>query len=1181
MRAIRFALALCVVLAAQPASAVFYPYEGAGGGEGLTRSNNIADISPVGACSATVGTCAGGGNPGAACNPGVPGQTGCIAPGTCTAGTTVTLAGCRNRTGALCATGVACDLARVPEFRCSSTTSEPAKLACLWPNGAGFCANNANIGCTGNPECAIVGGTCNLVTNDAACACQGTNTAGADFESTICGTSGVCSDGDGLYSFAPSLHGGLSTAINFGGGSGTGTNAGRGAGQLLSGPRSGFENPPVVQGAQRQPGFGDTVGLGATPIITPIVDLSITQVYDIGAAEPARGGIRRIQLKGDSYWQDIPYGDQDVSGAPVSSNGPATYYFFAPAKGVPGNPDWWNNQPVKGLCVGGGNPGTPCIDGPTCTGGGVCNRTLYGHQTTIDTLGYIWTQNIPAGQFLPGAAVNPLDVDGDLQPDSPPITGLDYDLDTLEQMTIEAAQLIDVEAGAQMAFDYTTGPQAGAGDTVAIVSIESNTWASANMPDMRCFMGGDAAVVCATCGSTVAGECGTTGLACVTDLDCQQYVGRCASGTGLGSQPCDPLDNGTNAHTDCPVGQVCNACFGPVAVGACIGGANLGLACRVNGDCPGSTCGADVDAGGPAAGVAYYPEVPGPNPLGLPPGYNTYGFRELELDPKCNGAGSGDDVLGRIGIISPMPNPPGGVVPPSREVAVPLAFIATTGKVASQVVDLDVAGNDDAVFGRAVVGTGQIGIAEPGVPGVALSGGTYAAGKIFPVDPPPGAACCNGGGNILTTKNTTFGNARANTSVNGAGALTWLAGTQGTQPPTTAFMRAAGWGPGANRVVGCIGDNSEVAGGSQFPNANPCNDALGLTVQNKCTGDDCTDLSTGADDVAITASIGGAPAVRAVAGRAKVGRPGGVSPNLPIVYTIGGLTGIDIDIGAPFGAQNTDFSAIVEGMTCPMVGACAIGGARCVLDSDCAGGANGPCQNRVKECANIFELDGDGIPDELDTCPTVFNIGDPDGDGVDNACDNCSDLPNPAWPVASSTANRHRTGGGIAGGVYRGQLDDDVDGRGNRCDFDYNQGPVGIGGPDNAMMQVALGNPAAIPPIPARNISQNNCGTAGTSACGNYDNTESSAGIGGPDNALLQALLLAGTVNQNGNPLRHCGLRGGAPGFLGTLCSVNANQPCCSPFSRPLGGAPGPTLNKAICLNATGAGAPQRCVYAN
>jgi hypothetical protein len=705
------------------------------------------------------------------------------------------------------------------------------------------------------------------------------------------------------------------------------------------------------------------------------------------------------------------------------------------------------------------------------------------------------------------------------------------------------------------------------------------------MPDMRCFVGGDAAVVCATC---VGGLCGASGLACATDADCQQYVGRCSSGTGLGSQPCDPLDNGTNPiRTDCPGGQVCNACFGPVAVGACVGGANLGLACRVDSQCPGSTCGVDVDGGLAGAGAPYYPEVPGPavggvphpgNPLGLPPGYNTYGFSELELDTKCNGPGPADDRLGRIGLIAPMP----GILPqpPARLVAVPLAFIATTGKAASQVIDVDTTGGlfDDAIFGRSVGATAAIGLAEPGAPATPLSGGTYAAGRVFPVDP-TGPACCNGGGNILGTKNTTFGNARANKTVNGAGALTWLAGTQGTQPPTTPFMRASGWGPGANRTVGCIGDNSEVSGGSQFPNADVCNDALGLIVQNRCTGDDCTNLNTGLDDAGTTASIGGAPAVRVIAARAKVGNPGGVSPSLPIIYNVGGLTGIDIDIGAPAGESNTDFSATVETFNCPLVGTCAVGGAACVLNSDCAGGANGPCQNRVKTCVNIFDpcagigdFDADGVCDPTDTCPTVPDIvgalADPDGDGVNNACDNCRDVSNPAWPVANSTANRHRTGGGIAGGVYRGQLDDDVDGRGNRCDFDYNQAAIAVGAPDTALMVTALGPPA-------RNISQNNCGPAGLSACGIHDNNENAAGIGAPDSALLFSLLAGGaaTTGLNNSPNRHCGVT------PAQTCGQNANQPCCSPFSRALGSVPGPVLNKAICLNATGVGAPQRCVF--
>ena len=66
------------------------------------------------------------------------------------------------------------------------------------------------------------------------------------------------------------------------------------------------------------------------------------------------------------------------------------------------------------------------------------------------------------------------------------------------------------------------------------------------------------------------------------------------------------------------------------------------------------------------------------------------------------------------------------------------------------------------------------------------------------------------------------------------------------------------------------------------------------------------------------------------------------------------------------------------------------------------------------------DFDGDGVPDSLDNCPTVFNPGqedydgdgvgdvcdncpavqiqveqDTDGDGIPDACDNCPSIPNP------------------------------------------------------------------------------------------------------------------------------------------------------------------------------------------
>ena len=45
----------------------------------------------------------------------------------------------------------------------------------------------------------------------------------------------------------------------------------------------------------------------------------------------------------------------------------------------------------------------------------------------------------------------------------------------------------------------------------------------------------------------------------------------------------------------------------------------------------------------------------------------------------------------------------------------------------------------------------------------------------------------------------------------------------------------------------------------------------------------------------------------------------------------------------------------------------------------------------------INDIDGDGIPNSDDNCPTVFNPGQEDildGDGAGDACDNCSELPN-------------------------------------------------------------------------------------------------------------------------------------------------------------------------------------------
>jgi hypothetical protein len=45
----------------------------------------------------------------------------------------------------------------------------------------------------------------------------------------------------------------------------------------------------------------------------------------------------------------------------------------------------------------------------------------------------------------------------------------------------------------------------------------------------------------------------------------------------------------------------------------------------------------------------------------------------------------------------------------------------------------------------------------------------------------------------------------------------------------------------------------------------------------------------------------------------------------------------------------------------------------------------------------VADLDGDGVPDELDNCPGAANVdqADADGDGLGDACDNCAGMVNP------------------------------------------------------------------------------------------------------------------------------------------------------------------------------------------
>ncbi|MBK9120049.1 MAG: thrombospondin type 3 repeat-containing protein [Phycisphaerales bacterium] len=83
----------------------------------------------------------------------------------------------------------------------------------------------------------------------------------------------------------------------------------------------------------------------------------------------------------------------------------------------------------------------------------------------------------------------------------------------------------------------------------------------------------------------------------------------------------------------------------------------------------------------------------------------------------------------------------------------------------------------------------------------------------------------------------------------------------------------------------------------------------------------------------------------------------------------------------------------------------------------------------------VSDIDGDGIPDYLDNCPTVWNPNqlDTDGDGIGDACDNC--------PFVSNPDQLDTDGDGVGDACDNcpalpnpNQLDSDGDGLGDACD---------------------------------------------------------------------------------------------------------------------------------------------------
>jgi hypothetical protein len=189
----------------------------------------------------------------------------------------------------------------------------------------------------------------------------------------------------------------------------------------------------------------------------------------------------------------------------------------------------------------------------------------------------------------------------------------------------------------------------------------------------------------------------------------------------------------------------------------------------------------------------------------------------------------------------------------------------------------------------------------------------------------------------------------------------------------------------------------------------------------------------------------------------------------------------------------------------------------------------------LAQTSGVADFDMDGLGDANDACPTIANAGaDADTDAVDNACDTCTSLANAAIAGGGVPANRT---------LVSRQYDDDADGRGNACDFDYNNLGATITATDFNDMKASVG----------KLMTGSNCGqtvalggSGSTQRCGEFDHDGAGATVTATDFNLTKAAV--GKV-------------------LGAKCAA-----CNPPFSPPLSGAP--VAGRPICESGVSGACP-------